>query len=71
MIYNEKYDAIPAYIYTDELMTEKKYGLVGMDGRERLEPIFDYVHGIEDNYVLVSNIVDGQWRYGVIKIVSR
>lgn len=41
-----------------------------MDGRERMEPIFDYVHGIEDNYVLVSNIVDGQWRYGVIKIVS-
>lgn len=71
LVYNEKYDAIPAYIYTDELMTEKKYGLVGMDGRERMEPIFDYVHGIEDNYVLVSNIVDGQWRYGVIKIVNR
>lgn len=71
LTYNEKYDAIPAYIYTDESMTVKKYGLVGLDGKMRLEPIFDYVHEIEGDYVLVSNIVDGEWKYGVIKIVEK
>jgi hypothetical protein len=40
------YDAIPAYIYTDDAMKIKKYGLMGLTGNQRLEPIFDYISGI-------------------------
>ncbi len=68
--YNEKYDAIPGYIYVDDAMKIKKYGLVGLHGIQRLAPVFDYVHGIFDNYVLVSQKTYSGWGYGVIEIVE-
>ena len=66
--YNKEYDAIPGYIYEDDAMTIKKYGLVGLHGIQRLEPVFDYVHEIFDDYVLVSQKLDDGWVYGVIEI---
>lgn len=64
-----RYDTIPAYVYTDNSMKVRKYGSVGLNGEQRLKPVFDYVHGIYGDYVLVSNKMDdGKWRYGFIKI---
>ncbi len=66
--YNEKYDAIPGYIYADDAMTIKKYGLAGLNGIQRIEPVFDYVHGIFDDYVLISQKTYDGWSYGVIEL---
>lgn len=66
--YNSEYDAIPAYVYTDEAMKIRKYGLMGLKGNQRLEPIFDYISGIYGDYVVVESIVDGENKIGVIKI---
>jgi hypothetical protein len=66
--YNSEYDAIPAYVYTDDAMKIKKYGLMGLTGNQRLEPIFDYIRGIYGDYVVVESIVDGENKMGVIKI---
>lgn len=66
--YNSEYDAIPAYTYTDDAMKNKKYGLMGLTGNQRLEPIFDYISGIYGDYVVVENIVDGENKIGLIKI---
>jgi hypothetical protein len=66
--YNSEYDAIPAYTYTDDTMKNKKYGLMGLTGNQRLEPIFDYISGIYGDYVVVENIVDGESKMGIIKI---
>lgn len=68
--YNSEYDAIPAYVYTDDTMKIKKYGLMGLTGNQRLEPIFDYINGIYGDYVVVENIVDGENKIGVI-IISK
>ncbi len=66
--YNSEYDAIPAYVYTDDSMEIKKYGLMGLTGNQRLEPIFDYISDINGDYVVVENIVDGENKIGLIKI---
>lgn len=66
--YNSEYDAIPAYVYTDEAMKNRKYGLVGLNGNQRLEPIFDYIDSIYGDYVVVEKIIDGEYKKGVIKI---
>lgn len=66
--YNEKYDAIPGYIYADDAMTIKKYGLAGLNGIQRIEPVFDYVHEIFDDYVLISQKTYDGWSYGVIEL---
>ena len=56
-------------IYTDDSMKTRKYGLMSLNGEQRLEPVFDDVIGIYGDYVLVSNKVDdGELRYGFIKI---
>ena len=68
--HNKEFDAIPVYIYADDAMTIKKYGLAGLNGKQRLAPEFDYVHGIFDHYVLISQKVDGEWRYGIIEITE-
>ena len=65
--YNSEYDAIPAYVYNDD-MTIKKYGLVGLAGNQRLEPVFDYVSEIYGDYVVVESIVGGENKVGLIKI---
>ena len=70
--YDEKWNAIPGYVYTDEAMRIRKYGLMGLHGEQRLEPVFDYVHGIYGDYVLVSEeMEDGEWRYGYIKLIEQ
>lgn len=69
--YNKEYDAIPGYIYTDDFMTVRKYGLVGLNGELRLEPVFDYVSGIYNDYVLVSMYSDdGELEDGIIRLIS-
>lgn len=68
--YSEKYDAIPAYTFTDETMKNKKYGLVGLNGECRLEAVFDYVNGIRGSYVMVENIIDGNLKQGIIEIYN-
>ncbi|MBD5550603.1 MAG: hypothetical protein HDQ96_05415 [Lachnospiraceae bacterium] len=50
-------------------MKVRKYGLAGLNGEQRLEPVFDDVCGIYGDYVLVPNKMDdGEWRDGFIKI---
>lgn len=66
--YNPEYNVIPAYVYLDEKMTVKKYGLMGLHGEERIEPVFDYIYQMKDNYVIVSCTVDGVERKGVIEL---
>lgn len=66
--YNSEYNAIPAYVYTDDTMKIRKYGLMGLTGNQRLEPIFDYIDGIYGDYVIVECIVDGEYKKGLIKI---
>ncbi len=70
LVYNAKYDAIPGYVYTDESMKIRKYGLMGLDGSQRLEPIFDYVNGIHENFVFVENKIEDEYRSGLIKILE-
>lgn len=45
-------------------MKIKKYGLMGLAGNQRLEPIFDYISGIYGDYVVVESIVDGEYKKG-------
>ncbi|MCI8935391.1 MAG: WG repeat-containing protein [Lachnospiraceae bacterium] len=71
LVYDDEHDAIPAYIYTDSSMKDKKYGLVGIDGKQRLEPVFDYVDGICGDYVWISNVINNQWKYGIIKLTMK
>lgn len=66
--YNKEYDAIPAYVYIDDAMKIKKYGLMGLTGNQRLEPVFDYINDIYGDYVVVESIVDGENKTGLIKI---
>lgn len=62
-------DLITGYVYIDEAMKVKKYGLVGRDGSCRLEPVFDYISGIYEEYVLVSQYMeDGTLGDGVIRL---
>lgn len=66
--YNSEYDAIPAYVYTDEKMTIQKYGLMGIKGNQRLEPVFDYIYGIKGNILIVEKIIDGEYKKGIIRL---
>lgn len=68
--YNEEFDAVPGYIFTDEIMKNQKYGLVGLNGECRLEPVFDYVNGIRGSYVMVENMIDGNFEKGIIEIYN-
>lgn len=51
-------------------MKIKKFGLMGLKGNQRLEPIFDYISEIYGDYVVVENVVNGEHKMGIIKIVS-
>ena len=70
MTYNEKHDAIAAYIFTDKEMKEKKYGLVGLNGKQRIEPIFDFATLLYDDFVLVEIIVDDVYKKGIIRLLD-
>ncbi len=69
--YNKEYDAIPGYVYIDDAMKIKKYGLMGLKGDQRLEPVFDYVDGIHDEYVIVENLVNDDYKFGLIKLEKK
>ena len=66
--YNEEYNIIPGYVYVDDRMTIKKNGLMGLHGEQRLEPTFDYIHQMKGQYIVVAEIINGDYREGVIKI---
>ena len=71
--YNQEFDIIPAYIYADDAMKVRKYGLIGLYGEQRLEPIFDFIGDIDGKYIIVWNEVDdmnGCYTQGVIEIVQ-
>ena len=46
----------------------KEYGLMGLHGEERLEPVFDYVYGMRGPYVIVEHNIGGEPGIGVIKL---
>ena len=66
--YNKEFDVIPAYVYLDDDMKIKKYGLMGLNGNLKLEPIFDYINSINGNYVVVECIVNNEKKVGLIRI---
>lgn len=72
--YNFEYDAIPAYTYLDDTMITRKYGLVGLDKEQRLDPAFDYIYGVYENgFAVVEEWVgEDSFEYktktGVIKV---
>ncbi len=68
--YDIKHDAIPAYVYEDDLMTIKKYGYVGLYGNQRLEPAFDYIYSLHGDYAVVEVIIDGEYKKGIIKVID-
>lgn len=63
-----KYKAIPGYLFTDDLMKERRYGLVGVDGKCLLEPVFYDVNGPYGDYVRVEMMVDEKPCEGVIRL---
>lgn len=67
--YDEEFDIIPGYVYVDDEMKTRKYGLAGLNGEQRVEPIFDYVDSISDKYVVVSNLIDGEYKKGIIELI--
>lgn len=67
-VYDPGYKAIPAYVFTDDAMMVRKYGLMGIDGNCLLEPIFDYIEVPYEDYVKVEVKVDEEWCHGVIQI---
>lgn len=68
--YDRRFNAIPGYVFTDDSMKIRKYGLLGLNGDRRLEPVFDYVGEINGSYVIVENVIDGVYKKGVIEIFN-
>lgn len=52
-------------------MTVKKYGLMGLRGNQRLKPAFDYIQGIYGDFVIEENIVKGEYKKGIIKLLGK
>lgn len=70
-VYDSKYKAIPAYVFMDDFMTERKYGLVGLDGSCLIEPVFDWVWEPYGDYVRVEMTVGGKRCEGAIRIKGK
>lgn len=66
--YDPKYKAIPVYVFADEAMLQRKYGLAAADGSCLLAPVFDSVETPVDDYVRVTVEVDGKYLYGAIQL---
>jgi len=49
-------------------MKIKKYGLLNLNGKELLTPVFDYIRGIEGKYMIVENLTEGNFRCGVVRL---
>lgn len=69
-VYDPKYKAIPAYVFADAAMRERKYGLIRADGNCLLAPVFDHVEVPVDDYVKVAINDDEEKLYGVIQILG-
>jgi hypothetical protein len=41
---------------------------MGLKGNQRIEPIFDYVNGLYGDFVVVENVIDGEYRTGILKL---
>lgn len=59
---------IPGYIYIDHAMKERRYGFMGLDGGQRLEPVFDHIYPPHGKYVVAEKLIDGEYRCGVIEL---
>ncbi len=68
---DSKYKAIPGYLFKEDLMKERKYGLVDVDGKCLLAPIFYDVHGPYEDYVRVEIIVGEELCEGVIRLKNK
>ncbi|MCM1127785.1 MAG: WG repeat-containing protein [Lachnospiraceae bacterium] len=62
---------MPAYDYTDDSMTEKKYGFVDIDGRTKVPFLFEHVSGIYGDLAEVGYKQKGKSQKGVIKLSLR
>ena len=67
-VYYKDYSAIIGYVYADSAMKIKKYGLLNLNGKELLTPVFDYIRGIEGKYMIVENLTEGNFRCGVVRL---
>jgi KWG repeat protein len=67
-VYYKDYSAIIGYIYTDSSMKIKKYGLLNLNGKELLTPTFDYIREIKEKYMIVENLIEGDFRCGVVRL---
>lgn len=68
--YDSENDIIPAYIYADKEMRVKKYGLIGLDGEQKLEPVFDYIGDIKGRYVIVYDKTDDDENLDMMGIIK-
>ena len=66
--YNPEYNVIPGYVYTDPEMTVRKYGMAGINGEQRIEPVFDGIDSMSGKYIIVSGYRDGRLRKGLIEV---
>ncbi|MCM1026273.1 MAG: WG repeat-containing protein [Roseburia sp.] len=66
--YNREYDMIPGYVYTDSDMTVRKYGMAGLRGEQRIEPVFDGIDSMQGKYIIVSKYRDGALKKGMIEL---
>lgn len=62
---------IEAYDYTDDSMTEKKYGFVDINGRIKVPFIFEYVSEIHGDLAAVRYEQEGKTEAGVIRLNLR
>jgi hypothetical protein len=69
LLYESEYDVIPGYVFIDDKMTIRKYGFMGLTGEQRIEPIFDFVSEIEGEFVIVENIIDNEYKKGIIRLI--
>jgi hypothetical protein len=66
--YYSDINAIRGYVFTDEKMLVRKYGLVGLNGQTILEPVFDNIREIKANYIIVENKIDNEVKIGLVKL---
>ncbi len=67
--YYKDHSAMIGYIYSDAGMKIKKYGLLNLEGKEVLKPVFDYIEDIYGKYMIVADIENGSdMRYGIVRI---
>ena len=66
-IYYSEYDVIPGFVYADKEMKVKKYGLMGIDGKQKLAPVFDGIGEINGQYLIVEEHVGESYCKGIIQ----